>query len=131
MRPIHLAICTFVLLATMSAATSVRAAGYWNMPSTFCQCMGVGWGAGYHAPFVLGPIRCDGWCDHKEVRLPYAPVSPSAYCGHVGCDCGQPSRLDSAIAPSPAPLTMPPTPPFPTTMSPPPANGIFAPPFEQ
>jgi hypothetical protein len=103
-----------------SAATPAGATGYWNLPSTFCQCMGIGWGAGYHAPFVLGPVRCDGWCDHKEVRLPHPPATPCGYYGNWGCNChvGQPSRVESAVLPPPVPAPVP-------------VSALFAPPIEQ
>jgi hypothetical protein len=99
----RLTVCVAATLAVFSAAAPASATGYWNLPSTFCQCMGVGWGAGYHAPFVLGPITCDGWCDHKEVRVPYSPAPAYAWYGHGDCGCyySQPSRLESAVVPPP------------------------------
>jgi hypothetical protein len=124
MRSLRLTICIAALVSATAllAVSSARANGYWNVPSTFCQCMGVGWGAGYHAPFVLGPITWHEWCDHKEVRLPYAPAPPNYY-GHAayGYQCGQPSRLESSEIPQPQPQTMP-------TYAPP--RAIFEPPVE-
>lgn len=78
------------MLAALAIAGAVvpsaSAAGYWNLPSTFCQCFGYGYGAGHHAPFVLGPIQCGGYCNHKEVRLPCPPRPP--YSWHGWADSG-------------------------------------------
>jgi len=117
MSRFQLTICVAVLLATLSAAAPAGAAGYWNLPSTFCQCMGIGWGAGYHAPLVLGPITCDDWCDHKEVRLPHAPALLCGCYGY-GCNDCRPSRLESAVLAAPA-------------TAPVPVSAIFAPPIER
>ncbi|MEX2308514.1 MAG: hypothetical protein WD738_13015 [Pirellulales bacterium] len=95
-----------------------RAAGYWNVPSTFCQCVGCGWGAGYHAPLVLGPISCQGWCDPKEVRLPYSPAPSYGCYANGGCCFGQPTHLESAVLP-------------PSAAAPAPVSAIFAPPIER
>lgn len=119
------------------------AAGYWNVPGTFCQCMGFGCGAGYHAPLVLGPVSWEGWCAHNEIRLPHAP-SPSCgpyFWGTYGASYSfeSPSRLvpagytdtpaqatiiapaTGASAPGTIP-TQPPTPAFP--------HSLFGPPVE-
>src|SRR4051794_23276713 len=89
----------------------VRAAGVWNMPGTHAQRAGHGYGGGYHAPLILGPVRFDGWALGTPVRLPYAP-SPYYGCGNCG-DCGRmveaPSSMESLVpttttAPAPAPL---------------------------
>jgi hypothetical protein len=81
MRSIRLAIGfvpAIALLAGLSIAAPAGASGYWNVPSSLCQCVGCGWGAGYHAPFVLGPITCANWCSHNEVRVQYPPAPPDA-----------------------------------------------------
>jgi hypothetical protein len=97
-------------LAIVAAACSVgfamsraEAVGYWNMPGNFCQCWGYGWGAGYHAPLVLGPPTCSGWLNPHEVRLA-CPPGPPCYCGS-SCGCGdgdqslwQPSALPGQYA---------------------------------
>jgi hypothetical protein len=72
-----------ILLAT-ACARRTQATGYWNLPSTFCQCIGCGYGAGHHAPFILGPITADGWLAANEYRLPHAPSS-----SYNGCDYGE------------------------------------------
>jgi hypothetical protein len=105
MRTPYLSVFAAVLLVVACSAASAGAAGYWNVPSTFCQCMNVGWGAGYHACLVLGPINCDGLCDHKELRVPYPPTSSPSCCGHC---CRQPSRLNAVVVAAPtAPAPMP------------------------
>jgi hypothetical protein len=126
MRRIFQILCAILCVATSSVATLVGAAGYWNVPSTFCQCFGFGC---YHAPLVLGPSRCDGWCRHNEIRLPYAPSSPAAWCGNYDCDCdcSRPSRLDVEVVAAP-PVSGPVEAPVEAPGQP---DTLFAPPIEQ
>jgi hypothetical protein len=104
--------CSMILSATLallSAGQRAGATGYWNMPSSFCQCMGCGWGAGHHAPLILGPISWDGVCAHNEIRLPYSPTPPygcAAY-GNCGGSFGEPTIMEPAPAPPPAPAVAP------------------------
>jgi hypothetical protein len=86
------------------------AAGYWNVPGTFAQRAGHGYGGGYHAPLILGPVRCDGWGLGTPTRLPCAP-SPYYGCASYG-DCGRTAEATSsmegvvpttALAPTPMP----------------------------
>lgn len=86
MRWRSLVACLAFLAAIVGSGVCTRqsqAAGYWNMPGTVAQRVGCGFGAGYHAPFILGPIRCDGWHLDAPVRLPYAPT-PYYTCGEYG-----------------------------------------------
>jgi hypothetical protein len=95
-----------------AAAESAPGAGYWNIPGTCCQRLGCGYGAGYHAPLVLGPISCDGWCAPHVQQLPYPPtpvLSPAPACNcRPGIDSShlfQPSVLlpsGTMTAPAPA-----------------------------
>ena len=90
MRRRNLMVCLTAVLAISLAAIcaeQARAAGYWNMPGTYAQRAGHGYGGGYHAPLLLGPVCCDGWHLGMPVRLPCAP-SPYYGCGNCG-DCGQ------------------------------------------
>jgi hypothetical protein len=101
----------------MASATPTFATGYWNLPSNFCQCIGCGFGAGHHAPLVLGPANWDGICAHNEVRLPCAPSVPYCGCGDGGCgpDFAAPTLMEPApapVAPAPLPLTRRPRPLF-------------------
>jgi hypothetical protein len=110
----RLLVAATALPFALSIASTAAASGYWNVPSSFCQCMGFGWGAGYHAPFVLGPITCDRWCAHNEVRLPYAPVSSYSCYGHCSdrcCNFSEASRLNKTIEQRAHPA--PPAPPSP------------------
>jgi hypothetical protein len=107
-RIIYAAILGALLL--IGGATPACATGYWNMPSTFCQCVGCGFGAGHHAPFILGPVTYDGWFATNERRLPYPPSPP--YCGHCAGNCGgrfaEPTMMEPAPAPAPvAPEVVP------------------------
>src|SRR5688572_21202343 len=94
--------CAAVLCgALFCAQVSSYATGYWNMPSSFCQCMGCGWGAGHHAPLILGPITWNGACAHNEIRLPYSPMPPYG-CGPYG-NCGGNFAEPTIVEPAPAP----------------------------
>jgi hypothetical protein len=95
--------CLAVLAANiLSAACAYQslAAGYWNVPGTFAQRAGHGYGGGYHAPLLLGPVCCDGWHLGTPTRLPCAPT-PYYGCGECG-DYGRmveaPSSLDGAVS---------------------------------
>src|SRR3954469_10941460 len=98
MRRRNLMICLSVALAVVLSAAfvgPVRSAGYWNMPGTHAQRAGHGYGGGYHAPLILGPVRCDGWGLGAPVRLSGAP---SPYCGYGNCgDCGRMVEAPSSI----------------------------------
>jgi hypothetical protein len=81
---VHIAVTAFSVVA--GSTSELSAAGYWNMPGTLAQRTGHGYGGGYHAPFILGPIQCDGWRAPNEVRL---PCPPCPHCPYMyGCDCG-------------------------------------------
>src|SRR3954447_18568988 len=108
-------IVSVAVLLTDAVTEQMRAAGYWNVPGTHAQRAGHGYGGGYHAPLMLGPIQHDGWGLGRPVRLPCAPTP---YCGYGSCgDCGwmaeAPSSMDgvvpmmaptSAVAPTPTPV---------------------------
>lgn len=103
----------FVAMVAIAASLTVGAgdrgqvfaAGYWNMPGTLSQRAGHGYSGGYHAPFILGPIKLDGWGAPNEVRLPCAPA-PTCCCCSNNCDCGRmlesPSMMEGKV-----PTTMP------------------------
>jgi hypothetical protein len=85
------------------SSKTAEAAGYWNVPSNFCQCVGCGCGGGYHAPLVLGPMSCSGWCAKNHYRLPHAPA-PCHGCGHWGGGFEQPTIMDPPPQPAVAPV---------------------------
>jgi hypothetical protein len=100
------------IVGALAAADSARAVGYWNPPGSGCQCWGVGFGAGYHAKFVLGPITCDECFAHNEVRLPYAPQPPYGCCNYgYGCSYGEASVLAPSAGPVEVPVMAPTTAP--------------------
>ncbi len=112
MRRRNLIVCLVVACAVVSgdACTGqARAAGYWNMPGTHAQRAGHGYGGGYHAPWILGPVRWDGWGLGTPTRLPCAP---SPYCDCASCGDGgrmveAPSSMEGIVpttAPAPAPM---------------------------
>lgn len=70
MRVIILAIATAVV------ASPAFGAGYYNLPTSLPQYMGMGFGPGYHAPMVLGPMMKAGTAAQPVKRVPAAPASP-------------------------------------------------------
>lgn len=72
-----------------AGARQAWAGGYWNMPGTLSQRSGHGYSGGYHAPFILGPIKLDGWGAPNEVRLPCAPAPCCAHACACSCECGR------------------------------------------
>jgi len=88
---------------TILDVAPAAAIGYWNMPGTFCQCFGCGWGAGYHAPLVLGPMSCEGFCGPDVVRLPSSPSAPHGWqASHSLHDGPMPSPMFAPSVLSPA-----------------------------
>jgi hypothetical protein len=65
-----LAIAAAVLAAPASGA------GYYNMPTSLPQCLGMGFGPGYHAPMVLGPMMKAGIASQPVKRVPAALAAP-------------------------------------------------------
>jgi hypothetical protein len=96
-----------LVVAVLATAAPAGAAGYWHVPSSFCQCVGSGWGAGYHAPLVLGPGSCRSLCTTNEVRLPYAPAPYYGCTMQNGCAGGyyQPTQLEPLPALPPNTVT--------------------------
>ncbi len=67
------------------------AAGWYNMPTSLMQCIGYGYGPGYHSPLILGPRMAAGIEAKRTVYVPRAPISyPS------GTSFGDPCHVDSA-----------------------------------
>lgn len=92
------------IAAAALGAVQLRAAGYWNVPSNLGQRTGHGFGGGYHAPWVLGPVDHDCWNCGKPTRLRCAPTP---YYGCSSCsDAGRfieaPSALEGAVPTTPA-----------------------------
>lgn len=44
------------LIIVLMLTVHAHAAGRWNMPTTPAQCLGWGFGPGYHAPMTLGSV---------------------------------------------------------------------------
>ncbi len=99
-----LAMATMLVLA--AGTGPVRAGGYWNMPGTLSQRTGHGYSGGYHAPFILGPIRFDGWGSSNEVRWPCAPCCscPHAYCRECNTTLDTPSTLEGTVPTAKVPV---------------------------
>ncbi len=134
-----LAVATMLVL---SAGTGpVRAGGYWNMPGTLSQRTGHGYSGGYHAPFILGPIRFDGWGSSNEVRWPCAPCSSCARacCSDCNATLDTPSTLEGTVPTAKLPVVAQPaaTPPAAPSAAdaaqiavPAPARPLFDPPVQ-
>jgi len=88
LRRRHLRLITAwsALAVVATLAEAAGAAGYYNLPGSFCQCFGYGNGAGYHSCLVLGPSTGCGYCAPNEVRLECPPQPPYAYYGSVQCN---------------------------------------------
>ena len=97
-----------IVLSALGSA-ELQAAGYWNVPSNLGQRTGHGFGGGYHAPWVLGPVE-HGYCTcGKPTRLPCAPTP---YYGCSSCDdtgrfIEAPSALDGVVPTAPASWAQP------------------------
>jgi hypothetical protein len=70
-----------IVALAVSAAVAPPAAGvgYYNMPTSLPQSLGMGFGPGYHAPLLLGPKMKAPIAAQSVRRLP-APLPPPA-CG--------------------------------------------------
>lgn len=90
------------LAASAAVASPAVGVGHYNMPTSLPQCMGMGFGPGYHAPLLLGPKWKAGVAAQPVRRLP-APLPPPA-CG--GFDA--PSVWGEAPPPSGGPWHAPP-----------------------
>src|SRR4051812_21621356 len=88
---------TIMALSVLNCTTIVRAMGYYNLPGSFCQCCGCGFGGGYHAPLVLGPIAHGYLSAPNVVRLPYAPnpyaCAPSCCNSASNCSGEEPAMM--------------------------------------
>ena len=62
-------------VAVAAAPAGAFAAGWFNMPTAIEQCFGYGYGAGYHAPLLLGQPHKAKIASQRIVRLP-APLTP-------------------------------------------------------
>jgi hypothetical protein len=114
------AVITFVIalaFASLANLQPTQATRYWNMPGTFCQWNGCGFGGGYHAPLVLGPLTHECWSGPNEVRLSSAPnpYACAPYAEGCGCGASEATRIAPAIQPVPV---QPPTSPEATRRSP-------------
>ena len=130
----------FVLALAWIGANPAQAGGWYHMPTSFCQCMGWGFGPGYHAPLMLGPRNCAPTIPHRVIHLPAAPYGVGVGCD--GCDeCGMsqltlPQHLPGAYygfdpVENQSPVTTPPTtqpPASPISPAEPAAHPLFGPP---
>jgi hypothetical protein len=97
-----------VAVAGLVISGSVRATGWWNMPGTFCQWNGCGYGGGYHAPFVLGPMTHECFEGPNMVRVPQAP-NPYACAPFGNCGCNNAAPAMGTMPQQPQPEMVQPT----------------------
>lgn len=110
-------------LFVLAAAHPAAAIGYFNVPGSFCQCMGYGNGAGHHSCLVLGPASCQGFCSTREVRVECPPGPPYAYYnGAMYGGSSQGTWIQESVpvqfAPQPTPASQPAALPTPAAMRP-------------
>src|SRR3954451_15675032 len=72
-----------------------QAVGYFNLPGTLLQYSGHGFGGGYHAPLILGPVQFAVWHLPNQRHVACAPA-PICGCSTYG-DCGGPLEAPSSI----------------------------------
>ncbi|MGL4512056.1 MAG: hypothetical protein ACRCT8_03125 [Lacipirellulaceae bacterium] len=94
------ALVTGVLVTGLLVASSASANGRFNMPTSVPQCVGVGFGPGYHAPMVLGPWW-KSWSGQQKLDRVGTPLAPPTAAGDF---CG-PSSVDSSWDAYQAPAT--------------------------
>lgn len=124
----------FATLAIAILATNAaHGAGWYNMPTNLRQCMGMGFGPGYHAPLVLvqpcrshvaaqgiqytrhplQPASCQhGYCGQMTTLAPQAPM-PHVEASYAGAmpyaGATMPMVAPHPVAyPTPTPVTRPP-----------------------
>jgi hypothetical protein len=70
-----------LVTAAMLVVSPAMGAGWYNMPTSLPQCLGIGFGPGYHAPMLLGPAYKAPEATQTVRRLPAAlrPYSASPY----------------------------------------------------
>lgn len=90
--PIQLVLITALCLIVVP----VEGAGWYNLPISPCQCLGYGYGPGYHAPMVLGSPLASGSETKRLIRKSCAPVSPVTPV----CEFGAPSAIPMMSYPS-------------------------------
>lgn len=71
-----------VALSCVVITGEASASGFYNMPTNLRQCLGYGYGPGYHAPMVLGPMWKTRLASQRIQRIPHA-LSPPAHSGFV------------------------------------------------
>lgn len=128
---------TALAVAAVAAAAPGKAcaSGYYNMPTSMQQCLGVGFGPGYHAPLILGPAMKARIASHRVQRVA-APLSPPrntfaepTVWGGSGASYGQVAPFTGHTTSHPAPVSYDhrTVRPVVTTIAPPSAEVIPAP----
>lgn len=109
-----LAVTSAAALIAFAAARPAAAIGYFNVPGSFCQCMGYGNGAGHHSCLVLGPMSCQGFCSTHEVRVECPPQPPYAYYNNLYRAGSNGTWIQESVPVQFAPQSTPAAEPLPT-----------------
>ncbi|QDT68610.1 hypothetical protein MalM25_15330 [Planctomycetes bacterium MalM25] len=75
-------LCVLTVAGMTLAASGSLGAGYYNMPTNLRQCLGYGYGPGYHAPMLLGPMMKSGIEAQRLRRTPSAFAPPPRAWAH-------------------------------------------------
>lgn len=89
----ELILLTALFLMVAPMVTPAQGAGWFNVPMSPCQCLGYGYGPGYHAPMVLSSPLASGSETKRLIRRQTAPISPV-------CEFGAPSAIPMQECPS-------------------------------
>lgn len=82
---------TLAMAALLAEASLTNATGYWNVPSNTGQWWGHGFGGGYHARLMLGPVTHEYLYPPNDMRLPHAPNPHACAPCYGGCGNAFPS----------------------------------------
>jgi hypothetical protein len=75
---VRILILAFTVVASVVTSPALGA-GYYNLPTSLPQCLGMGFGPGYHAPMLMGPMMKAPTSAQRVERLPAALTPPM--CG--------------------------------------------------
>ena len=84
----------------LAAAVPCQAGGYYNTPSSLCQCFGCGFCPGYHANWLLGPVCKNKPGQKRLIRLPARPCPHGTECSTCTSAPVGPSFYPAAASPA-------------------------------
>lgn len=72
---------------SLAIVSVTEAAGWYNMPTSVPQCIGLGYGPGYHAPMVLGPRLASGKETKRISHVSRAPTARACFTDFGASSC--------------------------------------------